>query len=310
MGDEKKPVVLLGDDGSRFPKDLSAVFTAEGNEVVGVSSLADILKELHDVVPERPRLAVVLPSRFPSLTAVLLYLKNAVSHRVMTCILTSRPVDQSALGVWRKQKSHWKQEGVHHIFDLPYGRFDEIIDEVNGSPVWKLLREALTDSLTGLDNTQGFYHTVVPQLATMRDRKGEDFEIAATVLAIDADKFKSINDTHGHLVGTETIIALAKALRSHVRPSDIVCRYGGDEFLIFLYGMTKAKTAPVAKALEKAVRETRLFDPDGRQVNLSISIGMAEIWRYEIGNNARADLTRVIGLADLDLYEMKRKRDS
>jgi diguanylate cyclase (GGDEF)-like protein len=156
------------------------------------------------------------------------------------------------------------------------------------------IREARTDHLTGLPNRPEFERAVQRQIAA-----GKRYGRALTVLLLDLDHLKRINDTYGHYWGDASIQAVARSLRSVVRASDVCARLGGDEFGLVMAeaGADEAQVIVerVRQALEQASREAELPEP------ARISIGFAT-WDPGI------DWKQLLQLADERLYKDKRSR--
>jgi diguanylate cyclase len=130
-------------------------------------------------------------------------------------------------------------------------------------------REALIDPLTGLFNRRAMEQLLGEQLATSED--------AISMLVLDIDHFKRVNDTYGHAVGDVVLRHIADAIRKSIRGEDIAVRYGGEEFVILLPRTTLQGAMTVAESLRHRVEEMRLVR---RQDNLrlepiTISIGVA-----------------------------------
>jgi diguanylate cyclase (GGDEF)-like protein len=114
---------------------------------------------------------------------------------------------------------------------------------------------------------------------------------------IDVDKFKQINDTHGHVAGDQVLAEVAQACREHVRPDDIVGRYGGDEFIIIIVGIMTLRAAQIAGQVARPA--VRVLGRDGKPLTYSASIGIAECqpgW----------DLPTLLTHADQAMYQAKR----
>jgi len=153
---------------------------------------------------------------------------------------------------------------------------------------------AFHDSLTGLPNRASFDH----KLRTRHERRSAD-ATGVAVLFIDLDGFKTINDTLGHGAGDKTLEAVAKRIRTTVRPGDSVARLGGDEFVVLL---DRAADLPGARAAAERIVEA-LSEPIrlGRhQATIGASIGIA--FRDEVPE----DPGQLIRLADRAMYEAKR----
>jgi len=91
-------------------------------------------------------------------------------------------------------------------------------------------------------------------------------------LMVDIDNFKVINDTHGHVAGDEVIRSVAAVLRENVREMDIVCRYGGEEFLLFLQKHEESEAFIVAERIREAVA-TRSVNYRGTPIRVTVSVG-------------------------------------
>jgi len=151
-------------------------------------------------------------------------------------------------------------------------------------------REALTDSLTGLGNRRHFNQILDRERARYHRYGGPAFCIGL----IDIDRFKAINDRHGHLKGDEVLRALARTAKASLRQSDLICRWGGEEFAIFLPETTIEGAWLYADRLRCMVAEEKLAG-----LSVTISIGVTE---YLPGESINEVLSRVDGA----LYQAKR----
>ncbi len=130
-----------------------------------------------------------------------------------------------------------------------------------------LLAEARSDALTGLANRRAFLEALAREMARATREKG-----SLSVLLLDVDHFKSINDAHGHAAGDRLLRALAAAALAAVRRMDMVARIGGEEFAILLPGATLALAMPAAERLRRALATARgsATDPTA-----TVSVGVA-----------------------------------
>jgi diguanylate cyclase (GGDEF)-like protein len=134
----------------------------------------------------------------------------------------------------------------------------------------KLEYFAIHDVLTGLLNRR----SLEEMLNRTISRAGRG--VASSLLYMDLDNFKEVNDTVGHAAGDEVLNTLSDLLKAELRTEDIIFRVGGDEFAVLLEGMDSRESLPTAERLRVAV-ETHPFEPEGRVFRLSLSIGLIEI---------------------------------
>jgi diguanylate cyclase (GGDEF)-like protein len=154
------------------------------------------------------------------------------------------------------------------------------------------------DGLTGLLNRRAMEETLPGQMQRSR-RTGEPF----TVLMLDLDHFKTINDRHGHAAGDRALKHTAAALKAELREVDAVGRFGGEEFLVLMPGATVETALPVAERLRTALL-TNALGVEGATLLLSASIGVAQ-WR-----EPAEEPSRLLMRADAALYRAKlRGRD-
>jgi diguanylate cyclase (GGDEF)-like protein len=148
-----------------------------------------------------------------------------------------------------------------------------------------------TDSLTGLWNKSYCFSRLEQELRRTKRNKG-----TFSVLMIDIDNFKTINDTYGHLQGDDYLTAFAELLKKSVRISDIISRYGGDEFVTILPDTTTEGAQKVAEKLMKKAQTIKFFS----EHEFTISIGICS--RCETFK----DYAEIIKCADYALYKGKR----
>ncbi len=154
---------------------------------------------------------------------------------------------------------------------------------------------ASTDPMTQLYNRRYFAkvseHTI--DLAR-RDNK------EVSILMLDIDKFKNINDTYGHDVGDTVIISLADKLKEYQRKSDIVCRFGGEEFVILLPNTTIEHANIVAQKIRSKVEDSSINIENNKIVKFTVSIGISQV-----NIKTERNLEKVLKRSDLALYDAK-----
>jgi diguanylate cyclase (GGDEF)-like protein len=154
-----------------------------------------------------------------------------------------------------------------------------LLDRISGqaaaaicnSIVFEQTREAsLSDALTGLPNTRYMFAHLTRELARA-ERQGTE----VSILVLDLDDFKQINDTFGHHVGDRALREVARALRETIRPYDVCVRYAGDEFIVVLSNCGPEEAAARSAELQQAI-ECVMFEPKpGQTARLSVSAGAA-----------------------------------
>lgn len=156
---------------------------------------------------------------------------------------------------------------------------------------WK--RMASVDALTGVANLRGVQH-----FANAALRRAHALNEPLTVLAIDIDEFKRINDVHGHPTGDRVLREVAHACADALRDGDLLGRIGGEEFLAVLPGTLADHAVDVAERLRRRIETLEIADLPG-SVRATISIGVAEMLPHD------RDVTALVERADAALYQAK-----
>lgn len=154
---------------------------------------------------------------------------------------------------------------------------------------------ATLDSMTGVLNHGSFTTRAVDFVVDAR-RSGRELSL----IMLDADHFKRCNDTHGHLFGDTVLMALAQEIRTQVRPTDLVGRWGGEEFVILLPGVAIDFARTIAERIREAVERVVLPTPSGERVKIpSVSMGVGSL------GEAIQTLPELVHSADQALYRAK-----
>ncbi len=152
------------------------------------------------------------------------------------------------------------------------------------------------DSLTLLHN-HGSFHTMLQIELERATRYGRSL----SVIMLDLDGFKEINDTHGHLVGDRILMMTAGVLCAHLRKSDVAARYGGDEFAVILPETDLAATSAIAGRIAAGISQVRLDTKEGAAISFTASIGYAAC----LPDSPERDA--ILNVADRLMYESKRR---
>lgn len=158
------------------------------------------------------------------------------------------------------------------------------------------VRLSITDALTGMLNRRALFNRLDNELS-----RATRYTQPLSLLMIDIDHFKHLNDTQGHRAGDETLIAVADTLKRLVRKVDTLGRYGGEEFLLVLPQVGKEEALEVAEKLRRAIEEMRTVHASGQPGGrVTISVGVSSLPEDSMAQD------RLIDAADAALYASKR----
>ncbi len=187
---------------------------------------------------------------------------------------------------------------------VEYSSLDEDLFGVFGQTISTILtwiysyksthQEAIYDHLTGLLNRKAFLDRFNQEI-----QRAVRFQQNLVILMLDLDKFKQVNDTYGHLYGDYMLRTVSNLVVKNVRDIDVVCRYGGEEFIAILVNTTKSMAEQVGKRIVHSI-STYAFEESGIEARITISGGMSDF------PNDSEEKRALIKLADEALYEAKR----
>ena len=194
----------------------------------------------------------------------------------------------------KKEKGYWDNEETGKLLSTYIGLASSALDNVRLISLTK--QASITDALTGMYNRRFFVETLEKQMSLAKRHKEP-----LSLLIADLDHFKKVNDTYGHTAGDRALQQVSMILKDSIRTSDVLCRYGGEEFAIIM-----SKTE-ITGALEKADKirqyvESASFDTmvTGKSLGITISIGVASFPE----NGTEYDT--LVDAADGALYKAKR----
>ena len=162
---------------------------------------------------------------------------------------------------------------------------------INADRFVQARERAFVDDVTGLYNARYLLSALDREVSRATRAHGQ-----LSVLFLDLDRFKNVNDQFGHLVGSRVLMELGQLLHQQIRAIDTVGRYGGDEFTILLADADQDKALEVAERIRRSVEDARFGAERGLQLSLTLSIGVASF----PGNGETSEM--ILDLADKAMY--------
>ncbi len=205
----------------------------------------------------------------------VLFLPMIAKEKILGFVLVAQKTDYSDFS--------------HYDISLLQNLLNHIAVSINNARLYEL---AITDGLTKLYDQRYFLLQLEQELL-----RAERYNSVFSLLMIDIDFFKQVNDTYGHLAGDSVLKQLAKILLKSVRETDIVCRYGGEEFSIILISCGKNWAEQIATRIKSNV-ENAEFDINGKKIKLTVSIGVETFYKG-------ITKQQIISHADKALYKAK-----
>jgi len=179
-------------------------------------------------------------------------------------------------------------------------QFVEQIGEIANTRLGQIIREkqleeaSCTDPLTGMYNRRFFFE----HLKTKFAESNRDAKKCLSVLMIDLDHFKNINDTYGHQAGDLALKEVAETIKRNLRASDVLARYGGEEIVILLPDTEKHGAAIAAEKIRRAIESARIIH-EGKTIPVTASIGIGQ------HNITMESETNLLAEADQNVYRAK-----
>lgn len=213
------------------------------------------------------------------------------THSIICLPLSSK---QRVLGVIQLINVDMKNFGDHEMLALQALADYAAIAIDNARAVERIQELTITDDCTGLYNARHLYKTLEAEVY-----RSARFNYEFSVLFLDLDHFKKVNDTHGHLIGSKLLAEIGYSIKSHLRLIDYAFRYGGDEFVVLLPQTGKDAALVVARRIRDVFRNT-LFCRD-ENLNLSVRASMGVATYPEDAKSAH----EIIRQADEMMYMVK-----
>jgi diguanylate cyclase (GGDEF)-like protein len=297
---------------------LDHILSCMGQEVLAPKMLRSALEALTSALGAEGTAAILLPlgdappsvahrggagaeAILPAAAALLAQHVNAPlqgeaadGRRLLTDICQARFGEQTGLAAWRPAASRpWDADEIRLI--AAAGKIVRMALE-HEAIQREMMRQARTDPLTGLLNRRAFREEVLRH-TDRADREG----VPTTLMFMDLDHFKSVNDRLGHETGDKVLLRVAAILRDIFRPADLVARLGGDEFAVWLGGADHMTAAERAEALRTAMPDALDEITGGTPPRVTLSIGIATR-----AVCADEDIDGLIRRADEAMYDAKR----
>lgn len=188
--------------------------------------------------------------------------------------------------------------------DLSREKLKNIIDD--SLDKWARLQQAMADKeklekLANFDSLTGLYNrrTILGKLqeqVNLANRYRDDF----TLIMLDIDRFREVNDHHGYLTGDEVLESIATLIRNNIRRTDIAGRYGGEEFIIILPKINLSSSWSVAERLRSIIAQAELRDATGNVFSITVSLGLA-------GWEQKDDANSLIARVEEAVHKAKKK---
>ena len=281
--------ILVVDDNKLNILLLKQILSDEDYEVHVLTSGAHVLEKSLEIKPDAILLDIMMPE---------------IDGFEVCSMLKEEPITKNIPVIMVTAKT--QGEDLKKAFNL--GAFDYVKKPIDEVEVISRLRSALkynaqqkvletmamTDGLTGLYN-----HKLILDLFDKEYKKAKRNNQAIAFLMLDIDHFKKVNDTYGHKTGDEVLQRLADILRKNSRNSDLLGRYGGEEFCIILPNIKIEESQFVCERIRKAVEESKITFKD-QTINITISIG--NCFNHPMSTYSEED---VIIRADEALYKAK-----
>jgi len=166
----------------------------------------------------------------------------------------------------------------------------------------RLKKMGLTDALTGVQNRRYFEHRCPVEVGQARRYKHP-----LACMFLDIDRFKRINDSHGHRAGDDVLRGVAQAIQNQLRTGDTIARYGGEEFVVLLPQSELHHARQIAERIRASIEATAMPTYGGTAIRVSISIGLAMLPAGHPADENQALAAQLVAAADAALYQAKHK---
>ncbi len=281
---------LLDNRIRRSVNDLGTVFSAARHEIDEEMEKADTLKQIQSYT-----IAGIFGLGMLAAALAATILARSVLKPVALLEEGARRFGEGVL-------SHRVKLSTQDEFGRLAASFNNMADKL------KIAQESLSelsirDGLTGLYNGRELHRRLSEQVVHSRR-----YARPLSILMLDLDFFKAVNDNHGHQVGDEALKAVAVILRREVRSADLVARYGGEEFMVILPETKMSGAAAVAERIRAGIADSPIMVGPDLSINITVSVGVATFPPEAAGGGSAGAISEdgLIAAADQALYVAKK----
>ncbi len=285
-----KKKILVVDDEPDILRTTSIMLEDEGYEVITATNGEDALRKACVDNPDLILLDIMMPG-MDGLEAQSRLKNDALTAHIPVIFLTARSSGPDKIKGLRR--------GVDDYITKPFDP-DELLARMELILERKNFYEGISmmDALTGAYNTHFF-----KKQFSLFFNTAKRYKRIFSLTVIDIDNFKQINDTYGHAAGDFILKKFYAIAKDMLRDSDIITRYGGDEFVIILPESTRAQASDTMQRIRSAIEGRRfIVEPSGAKISFSISAGVAQ---YSETIKTEAQL---FNFADSDMYQEKKNK--
>ncbi len=263
--DEEAPFILIVDDDPTNVHFLSHILTKSGYKVGKAASGDEALAFVEHTIPD----LILLDVRMPEMDGFEVCRRLKTNDRtagvpVMFLTAEGRNDENVSAGFGA---------GAIDYITKPFSRVDVLariqlnIQQRDKEASYRKM--ANKDPLTELDNRRALDERLTTLLS-----EGRRHDRPVTVMMIDLDRFKDLNDSYGHDFGDQVLVGFAQLLRSQYRLEDVVCRFGGEEFVVVMSNTDLDKAVQAAERTRRALAQTAFRTPQDQQVHTTASFGL------------------------------------
>lgn len=292
---ENSTRILLVDDDTSNLEVLEKALSLEGYDVRAINEAPDVIELINKWNPH----LVILDVLMPQMDGLDLVKRIRQKSNYVSALFLSAKSETGDIVAGL-------DAGADDYICKPF-KLEELLARIRAKLRIKNLQDQLTeanvrlkqlveiDDLTGLNNMRSLYYRLDGELSRCRRFGG-----SLSVVMMDMDRFKNVNDKNDHLFGSYVLSKVGEVIRANVRKIDHAARYGGDEFIMILSEVNLNGTIIFCERLRKSI-ETQIFELNNQKTNVTCSLGFA------ILNDRKSvvDAIELVKLADRALYEAK-----